>query len=177
MFSFDFWCLWQDRILQCALPPGKTPTMIWMMNAPWIRMNPWFCRSRAFAIHYTLILPDIVYNIILYISHSYCDKRHSLTATAINDLITAIPWPLPLFKIFHNWSIYFHKYYKGPEQLGFVNTSLYEDSCRDFLVGCMETELVWARRMDSAYVLGPWLATSSGNEFCRGSVWRPANLN
>ncbi len=58
--------------------------------------------------------------------------------------------PLPL-KIFHNGRVYFHKSYKGPKPLGFINTRLYEGSRCDFFVAYTETELVWARRMD--YVL------------------------
>jgi hypothetical protein len=57
----------------------------------------------------------------------------------------------PPLKIFHNGRVYFHKSYKGPKPLGFVNTRLYEGGCRDFFVAYTETELVWARRMD--YVL------------------------
>jgi hypothetical protein len=38
-------------------------------------------------------------------------------------------YPPPL-KIFHNGRVYFHKSYKGPEPLGFINTRLYEGGRR-----------------------------------------------
>ncbi len=62
----------------------------------------WFCWSRAFTIPYTLIIPNIVFYIIPYIWLSHCnsDKRHSLTATVINDLITTIPYFLPRSRFF-----------------------------------------------------------------------------
>jgi hypothetical protein len=41
--------------------------MIWLMNAQWmsLRMNTLILLISAFTIPYTLIVPDIVYNIIL----------------------------------------------------------------------------------------------------------------
>ncbi len=39
MYSFDFWCLLQDQILSIAIPPAKIPTVIWLMNSQWMRMN------------------------------------------------------------------------------------------------------------------------------------------
>jgi hypothetical protein len=59
--------------------------------------------------------------------------------------------PRPPLKVFQNGRVYFHKSYKGPKPLGFVNTRLYEGGRRDFFVAYTEQELVWARRMD--YVL------------------------
>jgi hypothetical protein len=50
------------------------------------------------------------------------------------------PRSSPPLKIFHNGRVYFHKSYKGPKLLGFVNICLYERSCLDFFVA----ELGWA---------------------------------
>jgi hypothetical protein len=75
----------------------QNPSMIWMMNSQWMRMNVLILLIKSLYHPLHSNLPDIIYYIIPYISLSHCtsDKRHSLTATAINDLITAIPYHFP----------------------------------------------------------------------------------
>ncbi len=38
-YCFDFWCLWQDRLMSCALLPIMPLTMGWMMVVQWMKMN------------------------------------------------------------------------------------------------------------------------------------------
>ncbi len=148
--------------LSCALPPAKTSTVIWMMNNQWMRMNILILQIN---IPYTLIVLDIVYNIIPYISLSHCnsDNSHSLTATVINDLIVAIPYLFPCSRSFTTGKSIFTSLTRAPlglvncqhpptEQLGLVNGQyppewgqLYYCS---FFMADTETELVWARHID-----------------------------
>ncbi len=105
IYSFQVWLLMllagPDPVVHPPRPPKPRQWFGWWTPNGW-GWTPWFWGSRAFTIPYTLIVPDIVYYITPNTSLSRCnsDKRHSLTATAINDLITAFPDHLPRSRFF-----------------------------------------------------------------------------
>ncbi len=93
---------------------------------------------------------------ILYIphislSHCYNNKRHSLTATAINDQITAIPNLFPRSRSFTTGESILTSLIRSPNHSALSTPACMRAADVTFFVAYTETELVWERSMD--YIL------------------------
>ena len=55
--------------------------------------------------------------------------------------------PLPA-KVFRYGQLMFHRTYKGPEPIGYVDTGLYEGGNHDWYEAYTDVDLRWARRLD-----------------------------
>lgn len=53
----------------------------------------------------------------------------------------------PPAKLFRNGQLWYHKSYKGPEPIGYVDTGLYEGGQHDFYEAYNEADAVWAKRL------------------------------
>ena len=51
-------------------------------------------------------------------------------------------------KVFQNGKLLYHKSYKGPEPITFVDTGLYQGGRNDFYEAYNERDLCWVRRID-----------------------------
>ncbi len=100
-------------------------------------------------IPYTLIVPDIIYYIIPYISISHCNsnKLHSLTATVINDLITAVPDLFPCSRSFTMGVSIFTSLIRAQNSWALSTPACKRAAVATFC-GLMETELAWVRSKD-----------------------------
>ena len=56
--------------------------------------------------------------------------------------------PPPPAKLFRNGQLMFHRSYKGPEPIGYVDTGLYEGGNHDWYEAYTDVDLRWARRLD-----------------------------
>ena len=56
--------------------------------------------------------------------------------------------PPPPAKIFRYGQLMFHRTYKGPEPIGYVDTGLYEGGNHDWYEAYTDVDLRWARRLD-----------------------------
>jgi hypothetical protein len=54
----------------------------------------------------------------------------------------------PPAKIFRDGCVQYHKAYKGPQPISYVDTGVYEGGKKDFFVAYNEAELRWIRRID-----------------------------
>ena len=54
----------------------------------------------------------------------------------------------PPVQIFHDGRLKYHKAYKGPRPISFVDTGVYAGGKRDYFVAYNEVELRWIRRID-----------------------------
>ena len=58
----------------------------------------------------------------------------------------------PPAKVFSNGKLMYHKTYKGPEPIAYVDTGVYEGGRNDYYEAYTESDLRWVRSID--YVLG-----------------------
>ncbi len=87
-----------DRTRSCCVHSHLQKSQQWFgwWTPNWWGWTPWFCWSRAFTIPYTLIVPDIVYNIILCQHTTWASSTPVCTRAAVATFL----WPT----LRQNWS-------------------------------------------------------------------------